>query len=363
MSSSRRGKKDALCEAIQIYNQEVELLLNNYDVFIIGVPESRQSYNNENCSLAPDKIRAEFYKLYSGDWDKKIVDLGNLRVGESVQDSYTALEEVVTVLLSQNKKVIVIGGGQDLVLPICRAHAKAGHPLNLAIADAYLDFQDGECLSKSHLSKIIDEQPLLSKYLLLGYQSYLCSKEEVKLLEDMDFDLRRLGDVVSNIQDVEPDMRLSNHFSVDHSVLKCAEAPGNPYSSPNGITAAQLCALTRYAGMGLNMQSLLFSEVNCDSSSQTAKVFAQALWYFIEGLNIAITGKPNDNHGENQKFHVLCNGQDLIFYKNLLSNRWWVQFPDSLKQESLVLHPCSLTDYNQAVSGEFSNRLLKHVRF
>lgn len=357
------GKEDALFEFTHFYKRDEELVVEDYDVFILAVPESRQSYGNEDCAYAPDKIRAEFYALYAGDWNKKIVDLGNLKVGESVQDTYVALEEVVTVLLAEDKKLIVLGGGQDLMMPVYKAHANAGLPLNFATADAYLDFQDGECLSKSYLSKMINDQSLLSKYLLLGYQSYLCSNKEVKLLSDMDFDLKRLGDVVADIKDVEPDLRSSNHFTVDHSVLKFSEAPGNPFSSPNGITAAQLCALTRYAAMSNNLQSLLFSEVNVGSDGQAAKVFAQALWYFIEGLNVFVDDFPFVDEGVTQKYHVVCNGYDLVFYKNLLSNRWWVQLPDTASNRTVSLLPCALSDYNQTVNGVFSKRLLKHFKF
>ena len=73
----------------------------SYDVFIIGVPEGRLSLGNESCDLAPDEIRSSLYGLYEGEWGLKILDLGNLRIGQTVEDTYAILEQLTTYLIER----------------------------------------------------------------------------------------------------------------------------------------------------------------------------------------------------------------------------------------------------------------------
>ena len=129
---------------IEFFDEDFDGDVFSYDVFIIGVPEGRLSIGNESCASAPDKIRSSLYELYEGVWNLKILDLGNLRLGEEVEDTYAALEELTAFLIQESKVLLVLGGGHDLILPIYRGHSVLEHPLSFASADAYLDFQHDE---------------------------------------------------------------------------------------------------------------------------------------------------------------------------------------------------------------------------
>src|SRR5262249_44892319 len=62
--------------------------LTDCKIVIIGVPEDRNAPNNFGCGEAPDKIREKFYRLKAADHPYNIVDLGNLRIGQTVNDTY-----------------------------------------------------------------------------------------------------------------------------------------------------------------------------------------------------------------------------------------------------------------------------------
>jgi len=356
--------KGRLSDYVHFFKEGVNEL--DYDLIIIGVPESRNSYLNKGCSFAPDLVRKCFYNLYPGSWSRKVLDLGNLIIGDSVKDTYVVLESILAYFFNHHKKVIVLGGGHDLTIPLYKAHKRYGLPLNFACTDAYLDFQGVGALSQSFLSEIIADGSLLSRYILLGYQTYLCPPSQIDLLSSMDFDLVRLGRLTADINDVEPELRSIHHLSIDHCVLKLSEAPASPHGSPNGLNAAQLSALSRYAGMAHDIKSILFSELNpdLDQMEQSAKVFAQTLWYFIEGLSVYEDDRPDSELSNCQKFHVVCDHKDIVFYKNINTNRWWVQLNDK-KQEILErkYEPCSIKDYNLAVKGELSDRLYKCLTY
>ena len=340
--------------------------LFSYDVFIIGVPEGRSSIGNESCDLAPDEIRSSLYGLYEGEWGLKILDLGNLRIGHKVEDTYSILEQLSYFLIERGGVLLVLGGGHDLITPIYKGHSAFGKPLNFASIDAYLDFQDGDTYhSRSFLSHLLaSKESMLSNYNLFGYQTYLCDPKEVHLLNQMDFNLIRLGEVNSDLNEMEPYIRSLDHLSVDISVIKASEAPANAYSSPNGMTAECLCMMLRYAGLSNRVKSVLFSELNprLDKNSQSAKVYAQAIWYFFEGLHLRQDYLLSDKFNDLKVFHVNSDLTELIFYKSLVSEKWWVNF-SSQKSSVENLLPCSALDYLKAVDGELSRRMLKYIRF
>ena len=365
-SDSRRVEQSRLGACLDFFDESFDNDLWSYDVYILGVPEGRFSPENISCDLAPDEIRSSLYDLFEGEWGLKILDLGNLRVGQTVEDTYAILEQLVTYFIERGGVLIILGGGHDLITPIYKGHSALGKPLNFASADAYLDFQDGDNYhSRSFLSDLLaSKESMLSNYSLFGYQTYLCDPKEVHLLNQMDFNLIRLGEINSDVNEMEPYIRSIDHLSVDISVIKSSEAPANTYSSPNGITAEILCVMLRYAGLNNKVKSVLFSELNpsLDKNCQSAKVYAQAIWYFLEGLHLRKDDLSIDNYNNLKVFHVHSDLTELIFYKSLVSGKWWVNFSNQ-KASAKNLLPCSYLDYIKAVDGELSGRILKYIRF
>ena len=363
-SSSLETGRIGSCVDFLDENFDDDLL--SYDILIIGVPEGRLSIGNESCALAPDEIRSSLYGLYEGEWGLKILDLGNLRVGQTVEDTYTILEQLTAYLIGECKVLLILGGGHDLITPIYRGHCTFGKPLNFASADAYVDFQDGDSYhSRSFLSHLLaSKESLLSTYNLFGYQTYLCDPKEVHLLNQMNFNLLRLGEVNSDLNEMEPYIRGLDHFSVDLSVVKSSEAPANPYSSPNGMTAEGLCMILRYAGLSNSIKSILFSELNprLDKNSQSVHVYAQAIWYFLEGVHLRQNDLLTEKLNNLKKFHVHSELSELVFYKSMVNDKWWVDFSEEQASDSNLL-PCSLLDYIKAVNGELSARMLKYLSF
>ena len=358
---------DKLSSFVDFYHSSDGLDLSSYDLVIIGVKEGRLSLNNEDCALAPDEIRSELYELYKGDWNLKIIDLGNLIIGESINDTYFALKEITEYFTRKNTLLLILGGGHDLITPIYNGHASKGKPLSFASADAYLDFQDGSNYhSRSFLSSLVSSSTsLLSKYTLLAYQTYLCSSSEIDLLRNMEFNLIRLGEFNTDITDIEPYIRDLDHLSIDLSVVKSSEAPATFFSSPNGVSAESLCALMRYAGMSHGLKTVLLAELNpsLDLNLQSSKVYAQSIWYFIEGLHLRNDDFPDISSQNFKKFHVSASFSELIFYKSTRSGRWWVELIGSENSSDVSLLSCSVNDYDKAVQGQLSSRLSDHLKF
>ena len=96
-SSSSYGK------CIEVYVQGGDFPdLENAQIAIVGVEEDRKALNNEGCGLAADYVRENFYKLFQGNYTTKIVDLGNILKGNTIDDSYFAVTDVLSQLLKKN---------------------------------------------------------------------------------------------------------------------------------------------------------------------------------------------------------------------------------------------------------------------
>jgi formiminoglutamase len=337
--------------------------LENVHLAIIGVEEDRKALNNEGCGLAADYVRENLYKLFQGNYTAKIVDLGNIKKGNSIDDSYFAVTDVLTQLLKKNIIPIIIGGSQDLTYCNYLAYLKMEQTINIVAVDSSFDIGDGEKTldSQSYLSKIILHKPnILFNFSNIGYQSYFVDQNSVELMSKLFFDTHRLGKVRKNMEGVEPIVRNADLVSFDVSAIRQSDAPGNGNASPNGFYGEEACQITRYAGMSDKLTSIGFYEINpaFDTNKQTAHLVAQMIWYFIDGFYNRKQDYPIVDKSEYTKYRVSIKDHEheIVFYKSNKSDRWWMDVPypvnHQIKFERHHMVPCSYSDYETACSDE-----------
>jgi formiminoglutamase len=343
--------------------------LENKKIAIIGVDEDRASVNNIGAGSDLNEIRKELYQLYPGNWPISVVDLGNISKGNSIEDTYFALGELLTYLIKSKIIPIIIGGGQDLTYANYRAYDQLEQTVNLVAIDNKFDLGsiDEELNSKSFLSKIVMNQPCnLFNYCNLGYQTYFNSQDEIDLLEGLFFEAHRLGEITNSIQIVEPALRDADIVSVDMSSVKNSEAPANNNATPNGFSGAEICAIARYAGISDKVSSFGIYEYNSkfDNKNQTAQLISQMIWYFIEGVNYRANDYPFGLKDNYQKYIVPIEDQVLNFFKSNKSGRWWMEISlnDNNKYKRHALIPCTYQDYLSATNQEIPDRWLRTLK-
>ncbi|CAL2075048.1 formimidoylglutamase [Tenacibaculum sp. 190524A02b] len=342
--------------------------LSDVRLAVIGVAEGRGT-NQYNCDEGLYHIRKQLYSLYAGNWHSKIVDLGDIEQGATIQDTYFALSSIITSLLKQNIIPIVIGGSQDLTYAVYRAYDALEQTVNLVSVDSRFDIGSSEesLLSRSFLSKVIMEEPNnLFNYSNIGYQTYFNSQEEIGLLDKLYFDAYRLGEV-KDITLVEPILRDADIVSIDIGCVRQSEAPGNENASPNGFYGEDLCAIARYAGISDKVSSFGVYEYSStlDNNNQTSKLIAQAIWYFIEGVNYRANDYPYATKESYQKYTVVLEDDDpLNFYKSDKSGRWWMEINliSNNKHKRHALIPCNYRDYEQALNHKIPKRWFKALQ-
>ncbi|WMI68276.1 formimidoylglutamase [Mangrovimonas sp. YM274] len=341
--------------------------LEGVNMAIIGVLENRNDVNYMGEIVSFDAVRTSLYSLFPGNWYTTIADLGDILPGETVEDTYFALRTTIGMLLEKQIIPIVLGGSQDLTYANYRAYDNVAPMINIVNVDSNFDLGDASLPIKnnSFLGKIILEEPFnLFNYSAVGYQTYFNSQEEIDLMEKLYFEAYRLGEVCNSITLVEPVMRDAHIVSIDLKSVKASELSSNQKYSPNGLDGKEICAVSRYAGISNKVSSFGIYEYKPSSEDGvTAMLVAQMIWYFVEGVNCRIKDDDFKSDANYQKFNVLIEDDELIFYKSIKTGRWWIEIPflpnvnNKLKKHTLL--PCMYEDYIEATQGKIPERWYK----
>ncbi|MFN3342038.1 MAG: formimidoylglutamase [Flavobacteriales bacterium] len=337
--------------------------LNGRDIAIIGVMEERNSYANKGCSKAPDEVRKFLFELSPAGHDYKIADLGNIKAGATIEDTWYAVSQSVAFLIKRNILPIIIGGSQDITFANYLAYEKLEQTINMVTIDSRINLGDVEdqISSRTFLGKIIMHQPnYLFNYCNVALQSHFADARSLELMDKLYFDNYRLGELRKDITACEPLIRNADILSFDLSAIRHADAPGNAESGPNGLFGEEACQLCRYAGMSDKLTSAGFYELNPgrDTHGQTAHLVAQMVWYLVDGYYSRKKDFPIGDRSLFTKYRVTSPQFDheILFFKSNRSDRWWMDVPyppdKRLKFERHHMVPCSYQDYLQASEGE-----------
>lgn len=360
--------QQALGKNIHIHTEKDGLpVFAHADVAIFGVLESRNAFEKKPEKLDVDEVRNQLYRLMMGNWNSTIIDIGDVEEGDTVEDTYFVVKEIVAGLLEENIIPIIIGYTQDITYPTYRAFDKIKDMVNLVAIDSRFDFGEDEELISSHsyMSRIITDKPNnLFNFSNIGYQSYFNAQEEIDLMERLFFDAYRLGEIAADIELAEPILRSSDIVSLDLRAIRASEMGLSKNFSPNGFTGREICAIARYAGISDRVS--LFGIYEGENSHQAFQMIAQIIWYFIEGLSFRIKEQPSSKSEDFTKFTVPTDTEELIFYKSHVTQRWWVEVPSILaehtKTNSVALLPCTEGDYLDACNQNIPERWFKAYR-
>jgi len=357
----------AIGKKLMIHSSNNEPDLEGVKIAILGVLESRNSVDYIGEEFQLSEIRKALYKLFPGNWLHGMADLGDIQKGASVEDTYFALIQVVSSLVNANIIPVIIGGSQDLTYANYRAYDKISSMVNIVNIDKSFDLGDSSkpINNGSYLGKIILEQPYnLFNYTAIGFQTYFNSQEEIDLMEKLYFESYRLGDISHSISLVEPVLRDADIVTLDLNSVKSSEVSLKQKHSPNGFNGREICAISRYAGISNKVSSFGVYEYNPSQDDEaTAMLVAQILWYFIEGVNCRVNDDDFNDQSNFQKFTVLVEDEELVFYKSKKTGRWWIEIPfleySNTKSRQHPLLSCMYDDYESATKGVIPERWYK----
>jgi arginase family enzyme len=326
------------------------------DIVIVGCEEERGIGRDRRESGGPDAIREQFYQLYYWHPDVKLADVGNIRAGATLTDTYAALKTVLREITAIGKTAVVLGGSHDLTLAQYYTYADKKHIVEATGVDALIDL-DIHSLNRSDnflMEMLTGEPNYIHHYNHIGFQSYYVHPHMLETMDKLRFDCFRLGSVKDNIEEMEPVIRNSHLFTFDISAIANSFAPANELS-PNGFNGEEACILMRYAGLSHNVNTvgIYGYKPGRDQGQLTARQISHMLWYLIDGKSKGRREAALSERDLFVEYHTAFAEVRTVFLQSKKTQRWWMQLPDN------KYIACSYQDYVLASSNEIPERWLR----
>lgn len=346
---------------VTFFEHESDFDLSAYDLAIISVDEARNSVKSKTHQVNFDAIRESLYRLHKGSWQAKIIDLGHVTQGDAVEDTYFVVKDIVSKLYKKHVICLVLGGGQDLTLPLYRAFDGHQYMVNLTTLDAKFDLgsADERFSNHSYMGRIIVDEPYnLFNYSNLGFLTFYNAQEEIDLMDQLYFETCRYGELHQDISRAEPTLRDSDLISFDLTSLNSTTLSDPTHPVPNGFNGMEACAISRYSGLSNHAQCFFLSELQSIAPSDVLhELIGQMLWYFIEGFYLRHPEKINSANKSLTSYKVAVDFQNdeyLEFVKSELTNKWWIKTPEKFLDNNNNKHAllsCSENEYLEACNG------------
>ncbi len=275
---------------------------------LIGFPQDegvRRNHGRPGAAEAPHEIRQQLGRLVPWDAISGVdltehppLDLGDVVVEGSLEETQAALGEVVGAVLRSGAVPIVLGGGHETAYGHYLGYVAAQRPVAIVNLDAHLDVRpapEGKGHSGSSFRQAMEHptHPLPgSCYACLGAQPPSVSRQHLEYV-------RERGGIVAWCEEVRSDParalvdtigRLASERSVyvtlDADVVCAADVPAVSAPNVTGLAGRDVIACARAAGQAKAVSSFDLVEINCrfDSGAHSVRWAALAVWNFLVGL-------------------------------------------------------------------------------
>ncbi len=299
---TRHDRNDPRLGEIVSYDPEQ---YGSADIIILGCPQDegvRRNQGRVGAAEAPDRIREQFYKLTPFNIRKKIFDVGNVVIGSTLEETHDTHSATIKQILLDGKRVIVLGGGNDISYPDGVAMAEVyGADWWIGVnIDAQLDVHVAdERNSRTSYRQLLEGGHLLPKYFYeVAYQTHFASPVYYNYIRELGVNrislelLRSHADVDTEIKEqirkrfIGHSSSLNTFFGFDMDAVRSADAPGTSSPSPLGIRAGEFIQLVKYAASLANTKIIEFTEVNpkFDQDDRTTKLVAIGMHRFCSGI-------------------------------------------------------------------------------
>ncbi len=274
------------------------------DIVILGCPQDegvKRNNGRPGAAEAPTAIRRQFYKLTPFNIRHRLFDLGDTQIGGGLEETHNNHLAVVSDLLADGKRIIVLGGGNDISYPDGAAMSNTFGAENwIAInVDSHLDVRIADqATSGTPYRQLLDQGLLTPGYFYeVGFQSHFCSPVYYDYIRSLGVNRISL-DLLRSRTEADVELKesirlkfvhhstsLSTFFGFDLDAVRSADAPGTSAPSPLGLRADEFIQLVKYAASLANTRLVEFSEVNpnFDIDDRTSKLVAIAMHRFCTG--------------------------------------------------------------------------------
>ena len=292
-------------EIIHFVNFEVPEIQPG-DICLIGFPEDRgvvRNHGREGSKEAPDAVKQAFYKLPASNaqfgisfQNHRILDLGNIDIGNSLTEAQNRLGRTVAFVLHHDAIPIVIGGGHETAYGHFLGYVEVRKEVSIINLDAHLDLRsipsDGIGTSGTPFREIFEHPSgLIDKYSVLGAQPNSNSETYVEYAKDQKVSIEWLTDFNTHLKEYEISdfIKPSDeniYLTIDIDGFRSGDAPGTSAAQPFGFKAEDILPLVFKMAKNTKVTSFDLCEINpkYDRDNQTAKLGAHLIYQFISGV-------------------------------------------------------------------------------
>ena len=268
------------------------------EVVILGCPQDegvRRNGGRVGAALAPEAIRRQFYKLTPFGISIKIFDIGDTFIKDSLEETHELHTKIVEQVLRDGKRLIVLGGGNDVSYADGCAMANvfgAEYWFGLNI-DAHFDVSaDQPRNSGTPYRQLLEEKFITPEnFYEIAYQSPATSAVYYDYLRNCGVNLTSLDEFDNSEFESQIISKISNaetaiFWGFDVDAVQSSDAPGTSAPSPIGLSAREFCNLAKFAGSLSDTKIVEFTEVNpnYDVDNRTAKLVAVAMHNFLSAI-------------------------------------------------------------------------------
>lgn len=210
-------------------------------------------------------------------------------------------------------------------------------------------------INDSHL-RILQDAPLTGH---LGAQKHLTDREILDEYSTMGINFMRLGELKNKLDEAEAILRDSNQIHFDLNSI--AYSSSFPDSSLAGLSFEEACQLMKFIGTSSGLRAIHLHGITDQSDrSMQNNALSILLWYIIEGMDTINSMYGTGTSDDMQEYIVESKELPctISFHNHLKSNKWWFSIENQRN-----LFSCSARDYQSALSGDMSNRILRLVEY
>jgi formiminoglutamase len=307
------------------------------------------------------QIRKELYSLSFFDKKIKIIDLGDIKISDAKQTNFT-LQEVLIEIKPLIKNIIILGSNNNLLTNIYNFYEFEDKLVNITEISPKINFicPQNETNNNDLTKILLNQNHKLFHFVNIGYQTHYTNIKTIDYLNSLGFEANRFGIVKTNITENEHLLRDSDIVSLDLSSVNYTDATDVINQTPNGFSAYEICQIAYYSGISDNSEifSIFGLMNNLLDETNTTKLTAQIIWYYISGFSNRYNDNPLSETNKYKKISVAIenNNNNIVFYNNLQNNRWWFEL---IINNIQIAISCSQNDYNNTLNGNIPLRWIK----
>ncbi len=279
--------------------------LADSDFALLGYPDDQGIHLNGGrvgAAFGPDRARKYLYKMTRNPFSQKKIhlhDVGNLKISDDIGNNHEKGKEAVNELLTQNKKVISIGGGHDYAYPdgaaFLEQHANSQLKPIIINIDAHLDVRplDKGLTSGTPFYRLLQEFDHFD-FFEIGIQSQCNSKSHVDWLINKGGHILSYDELMTSGDTFE---QACNQFlgsallkkrpcflSVDIDAFSSSFAMGCSQAWPTGLHPEPFLRWFEVIRSRLNITNLGVYELSppLDLDDRTSKLVAQIIYRYLK---------------------------------------------------------------------------------